>query len=53
VEFFVRKIRRLRPGSNPRSWVPAVKGRNQQDSQRPHNVTLRGLRAAVVGVEKE
>jgi hypothetical protein len=22
VDFFVRKIRRLRPGSNPRSWVP-------------------------------
>ena len=22
VDFFARKIRRLRPGSNPRSWVP-------------------------------
>jgi hypothetical protein len=22
VDFFVRKIRRLRPGTNPRSWVP-------------------------------
>jgi hypothetical protein len=24
VDFFVRKIRRFRPGSNPRSWVPEV-----------------------------
>jgi hypothetical protein len=24
VDFFARKIRRLRPGSNPRSWVPEV-----------------------------
>ena len=22
LDFFARKIRRLRPGSNPRSWVP-------------------------------
>ena len=22
VDFFARKIRRLQPGSNPRSWVP-------------------------------
>jgi hypothetical protein len=22
VDFFARKIRRLRPGSNPRSWIP-------------------------------
>jgi hypothetical protein len=26
VDFFVRKIRRLRPGSNPRSWVQRIVG---------------------------
>ena len=25
VDFFARKIRRLRPGSNPRSWVPEAR----------------------------
>ena len=44
VDFFARKIRRLRPGSNPRSWIPEA----SMLTTRPPNVghiSLREFRA--------
>jgi hypothetical protein len=39
-DFFARKIRRLRPGSNPRSWAPAA----SMLTTRPPKITLLSLR---------
>ena len=40
VDFFARKIRRLRPRSNPRSWVPEA---SMLTTRPPKPVTLVGL----------